>query len=158
MQSKLLPCMSSNLKLFTQGPNPVKVNWQQPKVNCDTETWVGTCVEGYRHHSSLPAKLWGRDILKHDYRRMYWHKYKLRSRGHTAAEALFQGELCAVHTHTHTNTHKHIHTHTVINVQITSYYSCPHAQTRLSLVNYSQTRRDLAADWYAARVAESVTL
>lgn len=68
-----------------------------------------------------------------------------------AAEALFQGELWAVHS-------AHTHTHTAINVQITSYYSCPHAQTRHSLVNYTQIRRDLAVDWYPARVAESVTL
>lgn len=49
-------------------------------------------------------------------------------------------------------------THSAISAQITSYYSCPHAQTRLSLVNYSQFSRDLAADRYPARVAESFTL
>lgn len=107
-------------------------------------------VDRYRHRTSLTVKLRGKDILKHDYRRMYCHKQKHRSRGHTAAEALFQGELWAVHTQTHSHTH--------INVQRTSYYSCPHAQTCLSLVNYSQTRRDLAADRCPSRMAESVTL
>lgn len=135
--------MTSNLKLlYTK---------KRETANRYSERWVGTCVDRYRHHVSVPGKLWVRDILKRDYRRMYWHKHKHCSRGHTAAEALFQGELWAVH-----NTHAH--THKAINLQITSYYSCPHAQTRLSLVNYSQIRRDLAADRYPARVAESVTL
>lgn len=43
-----------------------------------------------------------------------------------------------------------------INTGTTSCYSCPRAQT--SLVNYCQTRRELAAEPHAARVAESVTL
>lgn len=45
---------------------------------------------------------------------------------------------------------------TRINAAATSCYSCPRAQT--SLVNYCQTRRELAEDPYPARVAESVTL
>lgn len=49
-------------------------------------------------------------------------------------------------------------THQVINVEITSYYSCPGAQTRLSLVNYTQIRRELAADWCPALLAEAVIL
>lgn len=43
-----------------------------------------------------------------------------------------------------------------INTGTTSCYSCPRAQT--SLVNYCQTRRELAAEPHPARVAESVTL
>lgn len=48
------------------------------------------------------------------------------------------------------------HAVTHINAWTTSCCSCPRAQT--SLVNYCQTRRELAEDPHPARVAESVTL
>lgn len=128
--------------VFRRDPWP-QGKWKQPQP---TWRWRQVLTDTRVCCTFLTVKPWGRDILKRDYRRICCHKQHHRSRGHTAAEALFQGELQAVRAHTS------------INVQTTGYYSCPHAQTRLGLVNYSKTRRDLAADRYPARVAESVTL
>lgn len=105
---------------FSQWPPHREIKWQQLKAKGEL-AHVLTDAEITR------LFLWGRDILKHDNRRMYWHQHKHRSGGHTAAEALFQDELCAVGN-------AHAHTHWAIHVQITSCRSCAHAQTRLSLL------------------------
>lgn len=88
---------------------------------------------GWRRRPSLPVEPGGVNFPQRERGRMSCHQQNRGSRGRAAGTAAFQGERRAARgplTRTNTAT--------------TSCYSCPRAQT--SLVNYCQSRRELAAD------------
>jgi len=125
---------------FSQWPPHREIKWQQLKAKGEL-AHVLTDAEITR------LFLWGRDILKHDNRRMYWHQHKHRSGGHSCWGAVPRWTVCC-----RQRARTHTLSHSCSNNKLPFMCTCTN---EAQPVNYSQLRRDMAADRYPTRAAVS---
>lgn len=144
--------------LFSYGRRSVFLSWSQTCCLCCFVSLSGGMPpptwHGERRRRGESSHFYSCKTVRREHPKTWLQEDELsRARGPVPGDAQLAGlrsKVNRVLPHTRPGPVTHI------NAGATSCRSCPRAQT--SLVNYCQTRRELAEDPHPARVAESVTL